>query len=175
MCPPGFQLIVCFFTKKRNPISPNYWKHSAKRKLETVPPRELGTVPFWGAKMGLFVRNSRKTSENFGKTPETLRAFPGILLESTAQNHPNPNSLQSISRIFFPSIRLGRLIFSELVLERASEIPEVLRVFLRTWLHLNPVTINPVIRMSRLGPFFCPRDSELLSEQFRARSLQPLF
>ena len=43
------------------------------------------------------------------------------------------------------------------------------------WLHLNPVTINPVIRMSHLGPFFCPRDSELLSEQSRARSLQPLF
>ena len=43
------------------------------------------------------------------------------------------------------------------------------------WLHLNPVTINPVIRMSRLGPFFCPRNSELLSEQFRDRSLQPFF
>ena len=42
-------------------------------------------------------------------------------------------------------------------------------------LHLNPLTINPVIRMSRLGPFFCPRDSEALSEQFRARSLQHLF
>ena len=41
--------------------------------------------------------------------------------------------------------------------------------------HLNPVTINPVIRISRLGPFFSPRDSEALSEQFRARSLQPLF
>ena len=41
--------------------------------------------------------------------------------------------------------------------------------------HLNPITINPVIRMSRLGPFFCPRDSEAQSEQFRARSLQPLF
>ena len=40
--------------------------------------------------------------------------------------------------------------------------------------HLNPVTINPVIRMSCLGPFFCPRDSEALSEQFRSRSLQPL-
>ena len=40
--------------------------------------------------------------------------------------------------------------------------------------HLNPVTINPVIRI-RLGPFFCPRDSEALSEQFQARSLQPLF
>ena len=34
---------------------------------------------------------------------------------------------------------------------------------------------HPVIRMSRLGPVFCSRDSEVLSEQFRARSLQPLF
>ena len=33
------------------------------------------------------------------------------------------------------------------------------------WLHLNPIATNSVIRMSRLGPFFCPRDSELLSEQ----------
>ena len=34
---------------------------------------------------------------------------------------------------------------------------------------------NPVICMARLGPYFCPRDSEALSEQFGARSLQPLF
>ena len=26
--------------------------------------------------------------------------------------------------------------------------------------HLNPVTMNPVIRISFLGQFFCPRDSE---------------
>ena len=41
--------------------------------------------------------------------------------------------------------------------------------------HLNPVTINPVIRMSRLGPLFCPKNSEALSEQFRTESLPPLF
>ena len=33
-------------------------------------------------------------------------------------------------------------------------------------LALRAVTINTVIRMSRLGPFFCPRDYEALSEQF---------
>ena len=37
--------------------------------------------------------------------------------------------------------------------------------------HLNPVTLKPVIHVSRLGPFFCPRDSKALSEQF----LHPLF
>ena len=29
------------------------------------------------------------------------------------------------------------------------------------WPHLKPITINPVIRMSRLGRFFCPSDSRM--------------
>ena len=37
--------------------------------------------------------------------------------------------------------------------------------------HLNPVTMNPVIRMSCLGPFLLVRG---MSEQFRARSPKPL-
>ena len=41
MCPPGY---LSIFIKN----SPKYGKRRAKRELETVPPRELETVPLLG-------------------------------------------------------------------------------------------------------------------------------
>ena len=65
----------------------------------------------------------------------------------------------------------------QLLLQRGRGVTERSRTIssLNYGPHLNPVTINPIICMSHLGPFFCPRDSEALSEQFRAKGLQPCF
>ena len=41
--------------------------------------------------------------------------------------------------------------------------------------HLNPVTINPVIRMSCLGRFFCPRDSKACPSNSEPGAYNPLF
>ena len=40
---------------------------------------------------------------------------------------------------------------------------------------LNPVTVNPVIRMFCLGPFICPRDSEAFPSNSEPGAYNPLF
>ena len=52
MCPPGFQFIFSFFEEKGPQLVPNIGKHTARRKLGIVPPRELGIVPILGVKNG---------------------------------------------------------------------------------------------------------------------------
>ena len=81
----------------------------------------LGHTP---STAGTFRKKFRKDS---GKTPETLsERFPGIPGREYGWDAPNPIiqgiwGFQSISRISSPPVRLGALLFSEVVPERASQ------------------------------------------------------